>query len=110
VPPQISLHGFNLAQWVDDNGVEAYKQMLETIGELVRAGNLRLSTNDVPVASLDAPTLRATLASHTAAPAGGVRARSVIVFGDEATTNEVLYICIYMYVCIYIYIHTYIYM
>ena len=34
---QISMHGFNLPQWVADNGGEAYLGMLESISELVQA-------------------------------------------------------------------------
>ena len=33
---QISMHGFNLPQWVADNGGEAYLGMLESISELVQ--------------------------------------------------------------------------
>merc|ERR1719181_2348076 len=47
---QISMHGFNLAQWVGDNGPEAYVAMLEAIAELVHEDKLNLVTKVVPVA------------------------------------------------------------
>ena len=37
---QISLHGFNLPQWVAENGPEAYVSMLQAIGELEQVTEL----------------------------------------------------------------------
>ena len=88
---QISLHGFSMAQWVDENGVDAYREMLDIISELVSGGNLQLSTREVHISSLDSSRLIETLTSHRSALPDSVRARSVIVLGDEATANEVYF-------------------
>lgn len=88
---QISLHGFSLPQWVDENGVDAYREMLDTIGELVKAGSLQLATRDVHISSLDGAKLAEALSAHRVPLPGGVRARSVLVLGDEATASEVYF-------------------
>jgi len=88
---QISLHGFNMAQWVDENGVEAYKDMLNTIGELVQAGNLELATAEAPVRGMEPSALKAALSSHRRGAAGRPRERSVLVLGSEAAANEVYF-------------------
>ena len=46
---QLSLHGFNLAQWVAENGNDAYVSMLQAISELVAAEKLNLFTKTLCV-------------------------------------------------------------
>jgi trans-2-enoyl-CoA reductase len=86
---QISLHGFNLAQWVSDEGAAAYLHMLEAIAELVKLEKLRVVTRAVLAAELSAPpgsaALREALGSHRATgTALAPRQRSVLVWADEA--------------------------
>jgi len=90
---QISLHGFNLPQWVADNGPEAYVAMLEAISELVAADKLNLHTKTLPVAQLSQKTLIEGLHSHQGAGGayGRFRERTVLQFGDEATANEMYF-------------------
>jgi len=89
---QVSLHGFNLAQWVEDTGSEAYVGMLATIAELVSAGKLSIFTRTLNVADLNATTLATALASHRAVQDGSTfRERTVLVFGDESSANEVYF-------------------
>ena len=60
--------------------------MLRSLGDLARAEKLHLFTRAVPVAGLDASTLREALGSHRAVQSGATfRERSVLVFGDEAS-------------------------
>eukprot|EP00308_Calcidiscus_leptoporus_P021321 CAMPEP_0119378072 /NCGR_PEP_ID=MMETSP1334-20130426/47384_1 /TAXON_ID=127549 /ORGANISM="Calcidiscus leptoporus, Strain RCC1130" /LENGTH=662 /DNA_ID=CAMNT_0007397177 /DNA_START=9 /DNA_END=1997 /DNA_ORIENTATION=+ len=89
---QISLHGFNLAQWVEHNGTEAYTEMLQTLGELVQADKLNLFTRTLAVHDLTHQTLKSALSSHRVEQdLSTVRERSVLVFGDEAAANEVYF-------------------
>ena len=90
---QISLHGFNLAQWVSDEGPGAYLHMLEAIAELVKLEKLSVVTRAVLAAELAPPgshgassaALREALGSHRATgTALAPRQRSVLVWGDEA--------------------------
>ena len=90
---QISLHGFNLAQWVSDEGAAAYLRMLEAIAELVKLEKLSVVTRAVLAAELAPPgshgassaALREALGSHRATgTALAPRRRSVLVWGDEA--------------------------
>ena len=87
---QISLHGFNLPQWVADNGAEAYVGMLEAIAELVEADKLHLYTRMVPVAELTQSRLLEGLRSHQGAGTA-LRQRTVLQFGDEVTANEMYF-------------------
>jgi len=90
---QISLHGFNLPQWVSENGPEAYVSMLEAIAELVQAERLNLYTKMLPVAELTQQTLIEGIKSHKTAGGayGKFRERTVLQFGDEATANEMYF-------------------
>jgi trans-2-enoyl-CoA reductase len=90
---QISLHGFNLPQWVSENGPEAYVSMLEAISELVQAERLNLYTKMLPVAELTQKTLLEGIHSHQTAGGayGKYRERTVLQFGDEATANEMYF-------------------
>ena len=91
---QLSLHGFNLPQWVAENGNEAYVSMLTTISELVAADKLTLFTKTMPVSELTQKTLFEAIGSHTAPVASGsnrLRQRTVIQFGDESTANEMYF-------------------
>jgi trans-2-enoyl-CoA reductase len=87
---QISMHGFNLSQWVSESGAEAYVSMLEAIGELVAADRLNLFTKIVPVTELTQKVLLEAITSHKATPAsaGRFRERTVFQFGDEGSANE----------------------
>ena len=101
---QVSLHAFSLAHWTaqPQNGRAGYARMLRSLGDLARAEKLHLFTRAVPVAGLDASTLREALGSHPnpnpnpnpnealgshrAVQSGATfRERSVLVFGDEAS-------------------------
>ena len=90
---QLSLHGFNLAQWVSDNGPDAYVQMLNGIGELVQANKLALHTKTLPVSELSQASLMEAIASHKSSPTefGKFRERTVLQFGDESTANEMYF-------------------
>jgi len=86
---QISLHGFSLAQWVSDEGPEAYLAMLEAISQLVGAEKLGVVTRAVLATELSPATLRAALGSHRALGTDGApRQRSLFVWGDEASAAE----------------------
>ena len=91
---QLSLHGFNLPQWVTENGNEAYVEMLGAIGELVAADKLNLITKTLNVADLTQQSLFKALSSHKAAPTefGNFRERTVLQFGDEASANEMYFV------------------
>jgi trans-2-enoyl-CoA reductase len=89
---QVSLHGFNLSQWVDENGNEAYLHMLRTVAGLVQADKLSIFTRSLGVADLNAATLVDALKSHRAVQdASTFRERTVLVFGDESAANEVYF-------------------
>merc|ERR1719198_1161109 len=90
---QLSLHGFNLAQWVAENGNDAYVSMLQAISELVAAEKLNLYTKMLPVSELTQKSLMEGLSSHKAVPSefGNYRERTVLQFGDEATANEMYF-------------------
>mmetsp|Transcript_50909 Transcript_50909/g.84369 ORF Transcript_50909/g.84369 Transcript_50909/m.84369 type:complete len:666 (+) Transcript_50909:75-2072(+) len=89
---QLSLHGFNLAQWVEENGSEAYVSMLRTVSELVQADKLNLFTRTLNVADLNSESLSVALKSHRAVQdASTMRERTVLVFGDEASASEVYF-------------------
>merc|ERR1712060_359055 len=89
---QISLHGFNLSQWVEDNGTEAYVSMLKNLSELVKSDKLALFTRSLSVDDLNPETLKTALKSHRAVQDGvTTRERTVLVFGDEASANEVYF-------------------
>merc|ERR1719198_1381196 len=65
---QLSLHGFNLAQWVAENGNDAYVSMLQAISELVAAEKLNLYTKMLPVSELTQKSLMEGLASTRPCP------------------------------------------
>merc|ERR1719231_1298190 len=65
---QLSMHGFNLPQWVSENGNDAYVQMLQAIGELVAADKLNLHTKTLNVADLTQQALLDGIQSHKAVP------------------------------------------
>jgi trans-2-enoyl-CoA reductase len=91
---QLSLHGFNLPQWVADNGVGEYVGMLQAIGELVQADKLKLFTKTLPVASLTQESLLEAVSAHksaTTATQAKFRERTVLQFGDEAAANEMYF-------------------
>jgi len=89
---QISLYGFNLAQWTNENGKEAYLQMLRTLAELVLADRLNIFTKTLPVAELTEHTLKRALSSHRAKQDSKTfRERTVLVFGDEAGANDMYF-------------------
>ena len=100
---QLSLHGFNLSQWVADHGHAAYAAMLDGIGELVQAEKLHLHTRALRVADLTQHALMDAIRSHKPAAAadeaalpkggglGAARGRSVLYFGDEASANEMYF-------------------
>merc|ERR1719231_1403256 len=87
---QLSLHGFNLAQWVAENGNDAYVSMLQAISELVAAEKLNLYTKMLPVSELTQKSLMEAIVSHKSKPSefGNFRERTVLQFGDESTANE----------------------
>jgi len=89
---QISLHGFNLPQWVGENGPEAYVSMLEAVSELVQAERLNLFTKTLPVAELTQKSMIEAIHSHqTTGSAFKFRERTVLQFGDESTANEMYF-------------------
>ena len=89
---QISMHGFNLPQWVADNGSEAYLATLVSISELVQAEKLSVFTRTLPVDSLSQAALTKSLSSHTLVQDGAAfRERIVLQFGDEASANEMYF-------------------
>jgi len=89
---QISLHGFNLSQWVEEQGSEAYVSMIKNLAELVNADKLALFTRSLSVDDLNPDTLKTALKSHRAVQnADTTRERTVLVFGDEASANEVYF-------------------
>merc|ERR1740117_1751646 len=89
---QVSLHGFNLAQWVDENGCEAYLHTLRTIAGLIQADKLNIFARSLSVADLNAATLVEALKSHRAVQdASTFRERTILVFGDESAANEVYF-------------------
>lgn len=90
---QISMHGFNLPQWVAENGPEAYVTMLTSISELVAAERLGLFTRTVSVHDLSQKVLLESIDSHKAAPTtvGKFRERTIFQFGDETTANEMYF-------------------
>ena len=61
---QVSIYGFNLAQWTTENGGEAYLQMLRTLAELVSADRLNVFTRTLNVKDLDQETLLGAIKSH----------------------------------------------
>ncbi len=66
---QISLHGFSLNQWVEDNGPQAYVKLLEAVAELVNADKLKVPTVRLVVddssTSVGSEELRAALLAAT---------------------------------------------
>eukprot|EP00967_Tisochrysis_lutea_P018902 scaffold21436_cov28-Tisochrysis_lutea.AAC.2 len=89
---QISLYGFNLSQWVSENGSEAYLAMLRTLAELVQADRLNLYTRTLKAEDLDGDSLAAALASHRMVQDGRtIRERSVFLFGSEAAANDLYF-------------------
>ena len=76
---QISLHGFSLAAWVEQEGAAAYASMLERIAELVARDKLKLHTVSLSLA--DGEELKAGL---RAAMHGGESP------GDRAATSIAL--------------------
>lgn len=89
---QISIYGFNLAQWTTEHGKEAYLQMLRTLAELVLADRLNIFTKTLPVEELNSETLKRALASHRAKQDSKTfRERTVLVFGDEAGANDMYF-------------------
>jgi len=89
---QISLYGFNLAQWTNENGKDAYLQMLRTLAELVLADRLNIFTKTLPVAELHEHSLKRALSSHRARQDQKTfRERTVLVFGDEAGANDLYF-------------------
>ena len=89
---QISMHGFNLPQWVADNGPESYLAMLESISELVQAEKLNVFTRTLSVDNLTQAALMKALTSHKLVQDGkSFRERTVLQFGDEASANEMYF-------------------
>jgi len=89
---QLSLHGFNLPQWVAENGPEAYVEMLQAIGDLVSANKLSLYTKSLPVSELSQKSLMEGISSHKASTRpGAFREKTVLTFGDESTANEMYF-------------------
>ena len=90
---QLSLHGFNLQQWVSENGNDAYVSMLQAIAELVQAEKLSLVTKMLPVSDLSQASLMKAIGSHKqqASEFGNFRERTVLQFGDESTANEMYF-------------------
>ncbi|KAL1522251.1 hypothetical protein AB1Y20_017248 [Prymnesium parvum] len=89
---QLSLYGFNLAQWTIEHGKEAYLQMLRTLAELVSADRLNIFTKTLPVAELNGTSLKRALSSHRAKQDSKTfRERTVLVFGDESGANDMYF-------------------
>jgi len=91
---QLSLHGFNLPQWVQENGNDAYVAMLQAIAELVAAEKLSLYTRTLPVSELGQKSLLEAIGSHKVTPSefGNFRERTILQFGDESTANEMYFV------------------
>jgi len=89
---QISLYGFNLSQWTNESGKDAYLQMLRTLAELVLADRLNIFTKTLPIAELTKETLKQALSSHRAKQDSRTfRERTVLVFGDEAGASDMYF-------------------
>eukprot|EP00966_Prymnesium_polylepis_P226977 5251927-Prymnesium_polylepis.1 len=89
---QISMHGFNLPQWVADHGGDAYLGMLESVSELVSAEKLNVYTRTLSVDQLSQASLMKALSSHKLVQDGSAfRERTVLQFGDEASANEMYF-------------------
>jgi len=89
---QISLYGFNLAQWTTENGSEAYLQMLRTLAELVSADRLNIFTRTLNVADLTQAALMEAIKSHRQMQDSKTfRERTVLLFGDEASANDMYF-------------------
>ena len=89
---QISVYGFNLAQWTTENGAEGYLQMLRTLAELVQADRLNVFTRTLSVSSLDQASLLQALKSHRQLQdAKTFRERTVLLFGDEASASDMYF-------------------
>lgn len=89
---QISIYGFNLAQWTSEHGKDAYLQMLRTLAELVSAERLKVFTKTLPIAELNGDSLTRALASHRAKQDSTTfRERTVIVFGDEVGATRMYF-------------------
>ena len=89
---QVSMYGFNLAQWTSDHGSEAYLQMLRTLAELVSADRLNIFTRTLNVADLGPEALLASIKSHRQVQDSKTfRERTVFLFGDEAAANEMYF-------------------
>ncbi len=89
---QVSIYGFNLAQWTTENGPEAYLQMLRTLAELVAAERLNIFTRTVNVADFSQESLMASIKSHRQSQdAKTFRERTVFLFGDEAGASEMYF-------------------
>ena len=82
---QISIFGFNLAQWTSENGAESYLQMLRTVAELVAADRLNIFTRTLDVAAgFDQSSLQLAIKSHRQSQdAKTFRERTVLLFGDH---------------------------
>ena len=89
---QISMYGFNLSQWTSENGAEGYLQMLRTLAELVSADRLNVFTRTLKVRDLTAEALLGALKSHRQLQdAKTFRERTVLLFGDEASANDMYF-------------------
>lgn len=89
---QISMYGFNLAQWTTENGSEAYLQMLRTLAELVSADRLNIFTRTLNVSQLNSETLQMAVKSHRQVQdAKTFRERTVLLFGDEASASDMYF-------------------
>jgi len=89
---QISMYGFNLAQWTTENGAEAYLQMLRTLAELVQADRLNIFTRTLNVADLNDTTLAEALKSHRQVQDEKTfRERTVLLFGDEKGATDMYF-------------------
>jgi len=90
---QISIYGFNLAQWTTEFGGEGYLQMLRTLAELVQADRLNVFTRTLNVATgLDQDSLQLALKSHRQVQdAKTFRERTVLLFGDEAAASDMYF-------------------
>ena len=89
---QVSIYGFNLAQWTTEHGAEAYLQMLRTLAELVHADRLNIFTRTLNVAKLTDESIREAVNSHRQQQgANTFRERSVLLFGDETSASEMYF-------------------
>ena len=84
---QISLHGFSLNQWVEENGSQAYVRLLEAVAELVNADKLKVPTVRLKIgdsgASAGSEELRAALLAATHGADGEAN-----VAGSSATNKK----------------------